>query len=145
MRHYTKDNFRLTESVGFYLVKARNLIVSEMDAALKDLDLSSQQMGILLTLRQKLASTPFELSRLLGVDTGLMTRLLDKLETKGLLVRSRDEQDRRVVNLALTREGVAVANRIPDIAPDVLNDRLNDFTKAELTELRRLLRKFIGD
>lgn len=145
MRHYTKDNFRLTESVGFYLVKARNLIVSEMDAALKDLDLSSQQMGILLTLRQKLASTPFELSRLLGVDTGLMTRLLDKLETKGLLVRSRDEQDRRVVNLALTKEGVAVANRIPDIAPDVLNDRLNDFTKAELTELRRLLRKFIGD
>jgi DNA-binding MarR family transcriptional regulator len=145
VRHYTKDNFRLTESVGFYLVKARNLIVSEMDAALKDLDLSSQQMGILLTLRQKLASTPFELSRLLGVDTGLMTRLLDKLETKGLLVRSRDEQDRRVVNLALTKEGVAVANRIPDIAPDVLNDRLNDFTKAELTELRRLLRKFIGD
>ena len=46
---------------------------------------------------------------------------------------------------ALTKEGAAVANRIPDIAPDVLNDRLNDFTKAELTELRRLLRKFIGD
>jgi len=145
LRHYTKDNFRLTESVGFYLVKARNLVVSEMDAALKDLDISSQQMGILLTLRQKLASTPFELSRLLGVDTGLMTRLLDKLETKGLLMRSRDLQDRRVVNLSLTKEGAAIANRIPDIAPDVLNARLNDFTKADLTELRRLLRKFIGD
>jgi DNA-binding MarR family transcriptional regulator len=145
VRHYTKDNFRLTESVGFQLVRARNLIVTEMDAALKDLDISSQQMGILLTLRQKMASTPFELSKILGIDTGLMTRMLDKLETKGLVVRSRDEHDRRVVNLAMTKAGIAVADRIPDIAPDVLNARLKHFTKAEVTELRRLLRKFAGD
>jgi DNA-binding MarR family transcriptional regulator len=145
VRHYTKDNFRLTESVGFHLVKARNLIVSEMDAALKDLDISGQQMGIMLMLRQNGRSTPFELSKMLGIDTGLMTRMLDKLETKGLLVRSRDEQDRRVVNLSLTKAGIAVANQIPEIAPDVLNARLKDFTKAELNELRRLLRKFIGD
>jgi DNA-binding MarR family transcriptional regulator len=145
VRHYTKDNFRLTESVGFQLVKARNVITTEMDAALKDLDISSQQMGIMLMLRQKLASTPFELSKMLGIDTGLMTRMLDKLEAKGLVVRSRDEDDRRVVNLALTKAGIAVADQIPEIAPDVLNARLKDFTKAELNELRRLLRKFLSD
>ncbi|MBP0590606.1 MarR family transcriptional regulator [Paraburkholderia sp. LEh10] len=145
MRHYTKDNFKVTESVGYQLVKARNLIVTEMDAALKDLDISGQQMGIMLMLRQKLASTPFELSKMLGIDTGLMTRMLDKLETKGLLLRSRDEQDRRVVNLSLTKDGLAVADQIPKIAPDVLNARLKDFTKAELNELRRLLRKFVND
>ncbi|MPW15636.1 MarR family transcriptional regulator [Paraburkholderia sp. CNPSo 3157] len=145
MRHYTKDNFKVRESVGFQLVKARNLIVTEMDAALKELDISGQQMGIMLMLRQKLASTPFELSKMLGIDTGLMTRMLDKLEARGLLVRSRDQEDRRVVNLSLTKDGIAVADQIPEIAPDVLNARLKDFTKAELTELRRLLRKFLGD
>ncbi|MEM5433930.1 MarR family transcriptional regulator [Paraburkholderia diazotrophica] len=145
MRHYTKDNFKVRESVGFQLVRARNLIVTEMDAALKELDISGQQMGIMLMLRQKLASTPFELSKMLGIDTGLMTRMLDKLEARGLLVRSRDQEDRRVVNLSLTKDGIAVADQIPEIAPDVLNARLKDFTKAELTELRRLLRKFLGD
>ncbi|WGS53325.1 MarR family transcriptional regulator [Paraburkholderia sp. D15] len=145
MRHYTKDNFVLTESVGFALVKARNLIVTEMDAAMKELDISSQQMGIMLMLKEKLASTPFELSKLLGIDTGLMTRMLDKLESKGLVVRSRDEQDRRVVNLSLTKAGTAVAAQIPEIAPDVLNARLKGFTKTELNDLRRLLRKFVGD
>lgn len=145
MRHYTKDNFKVRESVGFQLVKARNLIVTEMDAALKELDISGQQMGIMLMLRQKLASTPFELSKMLGIDTGLMTRMLDKLEARGLLVRSRDQEDRRVVNLSLTKDGIAVADQIPEIAPDVLNARLKDFTKAELTELRRLLRKFLGE
>ncbi|WP_042262107.1 MarR family winged helix-turn-helix transcriptional regulator [Paraburkholderia heleia] len=145
MDHYTTGNFMLTESVGFRIVKARNLVVSEMDAALKDLDITGQQMGILLSLKQGVATTPFELSKLLGIDTGLMTRMLDKLETKGLLKRSRDADDRRVVNLHLTAKGLETAKQIPEVAPHVLNARLRRFTKAEFAELNRLLRKFTDD
>jgi len=146
MDHYTTRNFTVTESVGFLLTKARNLIVAEMDTALKDLDITSQQMGILLSLENGVADTPFELSKLLGIDTGLMTRILDKLEEgKGLLERSRNTDDRRVVNLKLTKKGEEVAARIPEVAPHVLNDRLRKFTKAEFAELCRLLGKFNGD
>ncbi|EEA01895.1 transcriptional regulator, MarR family [Burkholderia sp. H160] len=145
MDHYTTRNFMLTESIGFRLVKARNVVVAEMDAALKDLDINGQQMGILLSVKQGVATTPFELSKLLGIDTGLMTRMLDKLESKGLLERSRDPDDRRVVNLTLTAEGQKISARIPEIAPHVLNARLRKFTKAEFAELDRLLRKFTGD
>ncbi len=145
MDHYTTRNFMLTESVGYRIVKARNLVVAEMDAALKDLDITGQQMGILLSLKQGVATTPFELSKLLGIDTGLMTRMLDKLETKGLLERSRDAEDRRVVNLHLTAKGRETAAQIPEIAPHVLNARLRRFTKAEFAELNRLLRKFTDD
>ncbi|WP_042259618.1 MarR family winged helix-turn-helix transcriptional regulator [Paraburkholderia heleia] len=145
MDHYTTKNFMLTESVGFRIVKARNLVVAEMDAALKDLDITGQQMGILLSLKQGVATTPFELSKLLGIDTGLMTRMLDKLEVKGLLERSRDADDRRVVNLHLTAKGLETAAQIPEIAPHVLNARLRKFTKAEFAELNRLLRKFTDD
>ncbi len=105
MDHYTPENFNLTRSVGFAINKARNVLITEMDAALKDLDITSQQMGILMSLRDSVATTPFELSKLLGIDTGLMTRMLDKLETKGLLERSRSIEDRRVVNLKLTKAG----------------------------------------
>ncbi|MFB9125701.1 MarR family transcriptional regulator [Paraburkholderia dipogonis] len=145
MNHYTPDNFSLTLSVGFSINKARNLLINEMDAALKDLDITSQQMGILLSMRRGVATTPFELSRLLGIDTGLMTRMLDKLEIKGLLERSRSIEDRRVVNLKLTDEGEAIAERLPEIAPVVLNRRLRKFTKAEFEELRRLLNKFLAE
>lgn len=145
MDHYTTRNFMLTESVGFRIVKARNLVVAEMDAALKDLDITGQQMGILLSLKQGVATTPFELSKLLGIDTGLMTRMLDKLENKGLLERSRDADDRRVVNLNLTAKGQETATQIPEVAPHVLNARLRKFTKAEFVELNRLLRKFTDD
>jgi DNA-binding MarR family transcriptional regulator len=145
MEYYSSENFTLTGSVGYALVKARNLVTAEMDAALKDLGITSQQMGILFSLKSGVASTPFELSKLLGIDTGLMTRMLDKLETNGLLQRSRDAEDRRVVNLRMTEKGAKVAARIPEIAPKVLNARLRKFTRVEFEQLNRLLRKFIGD
>jgi DNA-binding MarR family transcriptional regulator len=128
MKHYTAESFSLTQSVGFLLTKARNLITSEMDTALKDLDITGPQMGIILAMQRGLASTPFELSKMLSVDTGLMTRMLDKLETKGLLERSRSVDDRRVVNLVLTKKGEEIAGEIPKIA-----------------ELCRLLNKFNGE
>ncbi|MFM0337201.1 MarR family winged helix-turn-helix transcriptional regulator [Paraburkholderia fungorum] len=145
MDHYTPESFRLTHSVGFAINKARNLLVTELDAALKHLDITSQQMGILLSLHRGIATTPFELSKLLGIDTGLMTRMLDKLEHRGLLERSRSLEDRRVVNLALTEEGETVATQVPHIAPAVLNTRLKKFSKAEFEELNRLLYKFLGE
>ena len=145
MNHYSKDNFRLTQSIGFMINKARNILIVEMDAALKELDISSQQMGILMALTLGLAATPFELSKVLGIDTGLMTRMLDKLEAKELLQRSRSLEDRRVVNLALTEKGEEVAAQIPEVAPDVLNAHLKNFNKTEFEELRRLLRKFLDE
>ncbi|SDC98862.1 transcriptional regulator, MarR family [Cupriavidus sp. YR651] len=144
MKHYTRDNFQLTQSIGFHLNKARNSLLMEMDSALRPLDINGQQMGILLSLTRGVASTPFEISKLLGIDSGLMTRMLDKLEEKGLLERSRSIDDRRVVNLTLTEKGKAVAAQIPEIAPEVLNQRLKEFSEAEFLEFRRLLQKFVS-
>jgi len=142
VKHYNRENFRLTQSVGFHLNKARNGLLMEIDAALRPLDITGQQMGILLSLTQGAASTPLEISKLLEIDTGLMTRMLDKLESKGMLQRQRSEEDRRVVNLIVTDKGRDVASRVPDIAPDVLNHRLRHFTRDEFSEFLRLLRKF---
>jgi DNA-binding MarR family transcriptional regulator len=143
VEHYTKKTFSMTQSIGFMLTKARNLVAADMDAALKPIDVTSQQMGIVLWLSRGVATTPFEMSRHLSIDTGLMTRMLDKLEAKGLLKRTRSNTDRRVFDLTLTRKGEAVAAEIPDIALPVLNGRVKSFTKAEFKELLRLLGKFI--
>jgi len=142
MNHYTKEDFHLTQSVGFFLNRARNTLLMEMDTALQELGITGQQMGILLSLTRGVAATPFELSKLLCIDTGLMTRMLDKLEARGLLSRSRSLDDRRVVNLTLTDSGQQAAERIPDIAPKVLNQRLGNFSREEFVEFRRLLAKF---
>jgi DNA-binding MarR family transcriptional regulator len=143
MQHYSKDDFHLEDNVAFAIAKARNLVMMQMDAAVKGLNVRAQHVGILVSLLRGFDTTPAMLSRHLGVDTGLMSRTLDKLEIAGMLTRSRSVDDRRVVNLELTEAGRDVALRIAEIAPDVLNARLEHFTAEEFDELRRLLRKFM--
>jgi DNA-binding MarR family transcriptional regulator len=144
MEHYTPESFAQEQSIGFFLNRARNSMVMEMDAALKTLGISAQQLGLLVSIKRGVASTPFELSKLLSIDTGAMTRLLDKLEEKEFLVRSRSLEDRRVVNLRITEKGKQVPLEAFVIAPEVLNARLADFSAQEFAEFRRLLGKFAG-
>ncbi len=143
MEHYTRDTFLSKESIGLSLNKARNVLLMKMDAALKEEGVTSQQMGIVLTMSRGAASTPFELAKLLGIDTGLMTRMLDKLEKQGLLARVRSVEDRRVVNLHLTEAGAALGTRIPDMAMTVLNGLFRNFSGEEFEELHRLLNKML--
>jgi DNA-binding MarR family transcriptional regulator len=144
LKHYTKENFHPVDSVGFLLSKARNVIMRDMDAALKVVDISAQQMGIIMYVGRGVVNTPFELSKLLEIDSGLMTRMLDKLEKADILVRTRSLDDRRIVNLQLTEKGLLLTRDIPEIAPEVLNERLKDFSEGEFNELQRLLQKFVS-
>ncbi|WP_225031173.1 MarR family winged helix-turn-helix transcriptional regulator [Paraburkholderia sp. XV] len=143
MLHYSKDDFHSTDDVSFTIGKVRNLLVVQMDAAVKGLNVRAHHIGIFMSLLRGTDTTPAMLSRHLGVDTGLMTRTLDKLEALGMLTRTRSRDDRRVVNLELTAAGREVALRITEIAPDVLNARFKHFTQEEFVELRRLLCKLL--
>jgi DNA-binding MarR family transcriptional regulator len=146
MKHYEDETkFMLTDSIGFLINRASNDLSNDVDRALKDFGLTGHQMAILLALEGDLAATPFELARLGGVDPGLMSRMLDKLEERGFLERSRSVEDRRVVNLTLTPHGHDVAARLPAIACGPVNARLDEFSEEEYRQLRRLLRKFVGN
>ncbi len=85
------------------------------------------------------ADTVAELARVCTIDTGAMTRLLDRLEKKGLCQRVRSQSDRRVVHIELTPAGVAVAERVPHILCEVYNQVLAGFSPQEWAQLRALL------
>ena len=85
------------------------------------------------------ADTVAKLARVCTIDTGAMTRLLDRLERKGLCQRVRSQSDRRVVHIELTPAGVAVAERVPHILCEVYNQVLAGFSPQEWEQLRTLL------
>ena len=60
---------------------------------------------MLIIVTQYEVDTPAELCRYLGLDSGSMTRMLDRLEQKGLILRNRCPDDRRQVRLGLTADG----------------------------------------
>ncbi|NML32182.1 MarR family winged helix-turn-helix transcriptional regulator [Paraburkholderia antibiotica] len=140
---YKPDEIELTSSLGYYLTKARNVLVERTDRAVKPLGLTAQQIGVILMLSSRRASTPFELSRVMSYDSGSMTRLLDRLEKKGFIVRTRSNADRRMVKLELTPQGHEAAQQLPNLGATVLNEQLRGFTAEEHATLIRLLARFI--
>ncbi|SIT42068.1 Transcriptional regulator, MarR family [Paraburkholderia ribeironis] len=142
---YKADQCDLTSSLGYYLTKARNVLVERMDRAVKPLGLTAQQIGVILMLSSRRASTPFELSRAMSYDSGSMTRLLDRLEKKGFVVRTRSDTDRRMVKLELTPQGHDAARQIPSLGAAVLNEQLRGFSAAEHATLIALLDRFIAN
>jgi DNA-binding MarR family transcriptional regulator len=70
-----------------------------------------------------------------------MTRMLDRLEAKGLLTRKRSETDRRVVELALTELGRKTTTHIPHHLARVYNAHLSGFTVEEFDHFKDFLRR----
>ena len=91
------------------------------------------------------ADTVVGLARACRVDTGAMTRLLDRLERKGLCQRVRSASDRRVVHIELTAAGAAEACRMPEVLSRVYNRVLADFEPAEWQQLQALLLRLARD
>ncbi|VXC58404.1 Transcriptional regulator, MarR family [Burkholderia sp. 8Y] len=142
---YDPATIRLETSLGYYLAKARNVLIARTDEALRPLDLTSQQIGVILSLASGRARTPLELSREMSYDSGSMTRMLDRLEKKGFVSRARSDADRRIVELKLTERGQEAAARLPAIGAAVLNEQLHGFSRAELDLLIAMLARIIGN
>ncbi|MBC5784013.1 MarR family transcriptional regulator [Ramlibacter sp. USB13] len=122
-----------------------SLATSQIDKALEPAGLTNAQWVPLVKLHMGQASTVAELARECKLDAGAMTRTLDRLEAKGLVARVRSSEDRRVVNLELTREGREAAKEIPAVLCDVQNAFLQGLTVAEWTQLKDLLRRILAN
>jgi DNA-binding MarR family transcriptional regulator len=133
------------ESPGYLLKLAFHSMNRMLDQEVAPLGMTAMQWRPLIMLATKRADTSAELARLNGVDTGAMTRTLDRLEAKGLLVRRRSQEDRRVVHLELTEAGLEASTHIPPCIARVVNQHFRGFTTEEVQTLSHFLRRMIAN
>ncbi len=114
--------------------------VAQADKRLGAHGLTHAQWTPLMRLRLG-ESTVADMARWLHIDAGATTRLIDRLEKKGLCRRSRSTNDRRVVNVAITAEGLVATAQAPAILTDILNAHLAGFSEAEWKQLVALLQR----
>ncbi len=140
---YQPHAYCAEESVGYLMKRVMMSIVAQADKRLVEHDLTSAQWGPLMRLRASGGATVAELARWLLVDAGAMTRLLDRLEKKGLCKRVRSTADRRVVKVELTPAGEAAIEQVPAVLADVLNAHLAGFSKTEWQALKTYLGRML--
>ncbi|PWF21825.1 MarR family transcriptional regulator [Corticimicrobacter populi] len=145
LAHSLRDPVSCTseDSIGF-LIKCVLVSMSRIiERDMVPLDLTAMQWRPLMMVYSGKADTAAELARVLDVDTGAMTRTLDRLEGKGLLRRERSQDDRRVVRLELTDAGREVAAQCPAVLGRMLDHHLRDFKAEEVTALRAYLQRML--
>ena len=142
---YSPEGYAPDESVGYLMRRILALVAQQVDCELESASLTNAQWLPLLKLYKGNASTVAELAREAEMDAGAMTRLLDRLEAKGLCRRQRNAQDRRVVNLELTDEGREAARGIPAVLCDVQNAHLAGFSNEEWHMLKGFLRRILDN
>lgn len=142
---YTIDNYSLDESIGYLLRKAGIQLAVSVDRRLAEFDMTHAQFAICNRLAQSSPSTAADLAREFMIDTGAMTRMLDRLEEKGFVQRSRSSTDRRVVEVSLTDKGRQLAERMKEVAVEMLNHHLREFTPEEVTQFKSFLRRMIAN
>jgi DNA-binding MarR family transcriptional regulator len=114
------------------------------DKRLAPLELSGAQFAVIASLAA--GSEPksaADLCKGISYDAGAMTRMLDRLESKGLLRRRRSADDRRLVHLELTDEGRAAYPRMREMSMAVANRFLHGFSRTEARQLESLLARMI--
>ncbi|RMU37851.1 putative Multiple antibiotic resistance protein MarR [Pseudomonas syringae pv. primulae] len=72
-----------------------------------------------------------------------MTRMLDRLEQKGLIARTRSATDRRQVRLVLTEQGQTLSDLLPQIGADAMNEIFATLDAEEVATLQRILTKVL--
>jgi len=137
--YYTADTYAMKNSVGYLMRMCTNRVLPQMEALFQDQELTFSQSTTLVALHDGRISTPSDLAQNICHDAGSLTRLVDQMVERGLVVRGRSETDRRVVTLSLTPRGRSL---VEILAPKVMhfwNELLSGFTHAEVDTLIDLL------
>lgn len=111
MQEYSYDALKLDSQLCFPLYACSRATIKLYTPLLETLDLTYTQYITMMVLWEKRSITVKELGKDLYLDSGTLTPLLKKLESKGLITRKRSEEDERSLIVTLTKEGESLRER----------------------------------
>ena len=133
------------------LVKQAGVYVNILNCKLKKylaevfkmngVNLTAEQYLVMDTLWNEGTLTQQEIAFIIQKDKNSVTQFIDNLEKKGLVTRSVAKEDRRVNNIMLTEEGMALKDSTKQLAIDTMNKALDGISEDDLNTFVGVLKK----
>lgn len=142
-QHYRTASYRARDSVGYLLRRVYTIMHDRIEAAFAGHGFTLMQWIVLIYVRDGLARTASDIAREFRHDSGALTRVIDRLERRGLLTRRRSTRDRRSVNLALTPQGRRTIEELLPVMVTEMNVALEPFTRAEFEQFRAMMVRMV--
>ena len=140
---YDLKSYDPKRSIGGLLGRVKTEMIAALDAELAPLDITAAQFVVLKCIALGEADSASGLCKDNSYDPGAMTRMLDRLERRGLVRRVAHPNDRRASNLELTAEGKAVYPKLQASGMKVLNRFMRGFTREEARQLESFLQRML--
>lgn len=122
----------LSVDLTLRLIKAKQALVTELNKPLAEFDLTTRAWWVLAKAEPGVF-TQRELSERCEIDKTTMVAIVDDLEGRGLLRRTRSETDRRKWIISLTREGEELFERVRPIV-DHVESKMVEVIPADVRE-----------
>lgn len=135
------DSLKLENQLCFPLYACAKEIIRRYKPYLDPLDLTYTQYIAMMVLWEKKEMNVKELGSYLYLDSGTLTPVLKKLESKGYLRRVRSRTDERNLIISITPEGELLRERALSVPPEVA--RCVQLEPEEAEQLYRLLYKVL--
>ncbi len=118
--------------IGYKVYDAQRLMHRTLEVALKPHDLTPGQWNLLNQLDRAGALSQKALAERTRKEQATITRYLDTLERKGLVVRSRDEHDRRAHVITLTDQARTLLKQVESVAEDAADRLIDNISQEEI-------------
>lgn len=138
-----QQDFCLHNSIGYWVNRLAMTMRVAFERELASHGVTVQQWSILIACFREQAQTPMELAKVLDIDGSAVTRLLDRLEAKGLLVRRFDTSDRRSIQVELTPAGRDLAPKLIPISKSINKKFLKGLTDKEVEQFKSTIAKML--
>ena len=134
-----------TDRIGPMMGKIHRAIRKELDYKFKEFSITPPQFEVLVLLWAEDGLLLSELGRKLSRDGPTITGVVDRMEKKQLVKRTRDERDRRAIKIVLTLKGVRLKGKLTTLRNEIIDKTIGNFTRNELEQLEYLLTKIWGN
>jgi len=104
-------------------------------------NVSAAQINCLIALHENGPLSPSQIARHVMVNSSTVTGIIDRLEKKGLVERSRISHDRRVITVELTRSGKILAENAPPPIQHKIIDGLNNLSPRDIDDIALTLKR----
>lgn len=136
------DVLKLTNQLCFPLYACSREIIKQYKPFLDEIDLTYTQYITMLVLWERTSINVKSLGELLYLDSGTLTPLLKKLESKGYITRQRSMEDERNLIVTITGDGEALKERAVSIPSELA--KCSPLDPEEAAILYRILYKMLG-
>jgi DNA-binding MarR family transcriptional regulator len=114
------------------LIQAKELYTKELN---KKYQVSASQLNCLLALYENGPLPPSQIARLIMIKSSTVTGIIDRLEQKGLVQRTRTSPDRRVITIELTDSGTNLAENAPPPIQQKIIEGLRRLPRSEMEKI----------